>query len=77
MDSAHTVRLKCPTCGQPGLAHWAHPENGRAGARRLIALTQGFTAVGGGNRREPEVRCVKCDEVPPGAGALTLALAAD
>lgn len=77
MDSAHTVRLKCPSCGQPGLAHWAHPESGRAGPRRLIALTAGFTAIGRENQREPEVLCVKCDDLPVGSIRQPLALAVD
>lgn len=64
MDTAHTVRLKCPTCGQPGLAHWVHPEGGRAGPRRLIGLTQGFCAVTHPGRTEPEILCLKCDNVP-------------
>lgn len=73
MDSAHTVRLKCPNCGQSGLAHWAHPESGRAGPRRLVALTAGFAATRGANQREPEVLCVKCDEVPPHSSAQSFA----
>jgi predicted RNA-binding Zn-ribbon protein involved in translation (DUF1610 family) len=75
MDSAHTVRLKCPRCGQPGLAHWAHPESGRAGPRRLIALTAGFAAIGGAHQREPEVLCTTCEEIPPGSSAHSFALA--
>jgi hypothetical protein len=65
MDPVHTVRLKCSTCGQPGLVHWAHPESGRAGARRLIAITQGFTGVVRGASIEPEILCVKCNDLPP------------
>jgi hypothetical protein len=64
MDSVHTVRLKCSTCGQPGLVHWAHPESGRAGPRRLIAITRGFSAVSRRNRDEPEILCLKCNELP-------------
>jgi hypothetical protein len=64
MDSVHTVRLKCSTCGQPGLVHWAHPESGRPGARRLIAITQGFSAVSRGASVEPEILCIKCDDLP-------------
>ncbi|MGE4062066.1 MAG: hypothetical protein AB7E79_01750 [Rhodospirillaceae bacterium] len=63
MDSVHTVRLKCSTCGQPGLAHWAHPEGGRSGPRRLIAITRGFTAVSR-SQSEPEVLCLHCNDVP-------------
>lgn len=64
MDSVHTVRLRCSTCGQPGLAHWEHPESGRAGARRLLGITQGFSAMTRGGRQEPEILCLKCTDIP-------------
>jgi hypothetical protein len=64
MESVHTVRLKCSTCGQPGLVHWAHPENGRAGPRRLIAITHGFSAVSRDDSGEPEILCLKCNDLP-------------
>lgn len=64
MAPVHSVRLKCSTCGQPGLVHWAHPEGGQAGPRRLIAITQGFTGMERGNREEPEVLCLQCNDVP-------------
>lgn len=65
MASVHTVRLRCPTCGQAGLVNWAHPDGGQPGPRRLIGITEGFCAIAQPDRAEPEVLCIKCDDVPP------------
>ncbi len=64
MTTVHTVRLRCPTCGQPGLVNWAHPEGGLPGPRRFIGITDGFCAVARAERPEPEILCLKCHDVP-------------
>jgi hypothetical protein len=61
--------LRCPTCGQKGLATWEEsrlPTGGVRGPARLLTLSDGFTHGGEGILRDtPKIICDLCETTLP------------
>jgi len=61
--------LRCPSCGQEGLASWEEgklPNGGVRSPARLLSLSDGFTR--GGEeilRKAPKITCDVCDTTLP------------